>query len=146
MNIVSVSTSDRAGGAEKVALDLFQGYRAQGHASRLAVGTKHLADPDIFEIPRRPQPVSATTRLLLRLRRPLVRREGRLPGARRLRGLLENGIHDYPALEDRLGRERFGQCWTRGRVQSIFCTAITCMAIILICANSRNSAAGQNSF
>ncbi len=113
MNIVSVSTSDRAGGAEKVALDLFQGYRAQGHASRLAVGTKHLADPDIFEIPRRPQPVSATTRLLLRLRRPLVRREGRLPGARRLRGLLENGIHDYPALEDRLGRERFSFPGTR---------------------------------
>jgi glycosyltransferase involved in cell wall biosynthesis len=113
MNIVSVSTSDAAGGAEKVARDLFQAYRAKGHTSRLAVGTKRLDDQDVFEIPRRPQPVPATSKVLLRLRRPLMAYEGRIRGAKRLRLALDNLISDVPAIEDNLGRERMSFPGTR---------------------------------
>jgi len=38
MRILQVSTTDRAGGAEKVALELFQMARAAGHEAALAVG------------------------------------------------------------------------------------------------------------
>ncbi|HEX4667112.1 MAG TPA: glycosyltransferase [Chthoniobacterales bacterium] len=51
-DILLVSTSDRAGGAEQIALSLFQGYRARGSRAALAVGTKFSRDPDVHEIPR----------------------------------------------------------------------------------------------
>lgn len=51
MNILSVSTSDIAGGAEKVAWELFRSYRARGYASWLAVGRKASADADVLVIP-----------------------------------------------------------------------------------------------
>lgn len=51
MNILQLSTSDRNGGAEKVAYDLFQAYRRRGHDSYLAVGYKKTEEEGIFEIP-----------------------------------------------------------------------------------------------
>jgi glycosyltransferase involved in cell wall biosynthesis len=51
MRILHVSTRDKAGGAEKVAFDLFREQRRRGFASYLAVGEKTLSDPDILEIP-----------------------------------------------------------------------------------------------
>lgn len=51
-NILLVSTSDRAGGAEQMALSLLRGYRAGGGQAALAVGTKTSRAHDIYEIPK----------------------------------------------------------------------------------------------
>jgi glycosyltransferase involved in cell wall biosynthesis len=51
MRILHVSARDKAGGAEKVAYDLFRAQRQRGYASSLAVGVKASDDPDILEIP-----------------------------------------------------------------------------------------------
>jgi glycosyltransferase involved in cell wall biosynthesis len=53
MNILQVSTCDIAGGAEKIAWDLFTSYRALQHQSSLAVGTKRSEDADVFSIPKK---------------------------------------------------------------------------------------------
>jgi len=50
MDILQISTSDRLGGAERVAWDLFRTFRTQGHRSRLAVGRKRTNDADVIEI------------------------------------------------------------------------------------------------
>jgi glycosyltransferase involved in cell wall biosynthesis len=51
MHILQINTMDIGGGAEKVAWNLFQAYRAQGHHSQLAVGNKRSDDKDIFLVP-----------------------------------------------------------------------------------------------
>lgn len=51
-DILLVSTSDRAGGAEQIALSLLRGYGERGSRAALAVGTKFSRDPDVLEIPR----------------------------------------------------------------------------------------------
>lgn len=50
MNIVQVSTADKAGGAESVAWQLFQAYRRGGHRSSLVVGCKRSGDPDVVQL------------------------------------------------------------------------------------------------
>ncbi|MCK8517536.1 glycosyltransferase [Methanoculleus sp. 7T] len=54
LRILQVSTVDIAGGAEKIAWDLFTSYRAHQHQSWLAVGTKRSGDADVFSIPKNP--------------------------------------------------------------------------------------------
>ncbi len=51
MRILQVSTHDVAGGAEKIAYDLFRAYRVRGHDSWLAVGSRRGDDPDVLVIP-----------------------------------------------------------------------------------------------
>ena len=51
LTILQVNTRDVGGGAEKVAWDLFQLYRAQDHRSYLAVGFKKSDNPDVVCIP-----------------------------------------------------------------------------------------------
>ena len=51
LKILQVSTFDIAGGAEKIANDLYHGYQIKGHDSFLAVGEKVSKDPDILIIP-----------------------------------------------------------------------------------------------
>jgi glycosyltransferase involved in cell wall biosynthesis len=51
MKILQLSHSERAGGAEKVAYDLFHAYRERGHDSYLAVGQKKTEEEWIFTIP-----------------------------------------------------------------------------------------------
>src|SRR5262245_53409267 len=51
MKILLLSHSERAGGAEKVAYDLFHAYRERGHDSYLAVGHKKTGDEGIYTIP-----------------------------------------------------------------------------------------------
>src|SRR5215475_7300399 len=51
MKILLLSHSERAGGAEKVAYDLFHAYRKGGHDSYLAVGHKKTEEEGIFSIP-----------------------------------------------------------------------------------------------
>lgn len=51
LRVLHLSTSDKAGGAEKVAYDLFRAQRQRGYDAHLAVGVKKLSDPNISEIP-----------------------------------------------------------------------------------------------
>jgi glycosyltransferase involved in cell wall biosynthesis len=53
LRILQVSTYDVAGGAEKIAWDLFTSYRTQGHQSWLVVGTKKSQDQNVFFVPNR---------------------------------------------------------------------------------------------
>ena len=50
MKILLLSTYDRAGGAEKVALDLYRSYREGGHDVRLLVRYKRTKDDGVFEV------------------------------------------------------------------------------------------------
>ena len=50
MRVLHVNTRDSTGGAAKVARMLMEGYRDRGHRSWMAVGVKHLADPDVVAI------------------------------------------------------------------------------------------------
>lgn len=51
LKILQVNTSDRGGGAEGSAWNLFKAYQTRGHASWLAVGRKRSGDPNVFTIP-----------------------------------------------------------------------------------------------
>ena len=48
LRILTVSTTDIAGGAERIAWNLFDEYRRRGLNSNLAVGYRKLDDPDVF--------------------------------------------------------------------------------------------------
>ncbi len=51
-DILLVSTSDRPGGAERMALSLLKGYLEQGCRAVLAAGTKSSRNPNVLEIPQ----------------------------------------------------------------------------------------------
>jgi glycosyltransferase involved in cell wall biosynthesis len=51
LRILQIMNQDLGGGASQIAWNLFRCYRAQGHASWLAVSRKLSADPDILQIP-----------------------------------------------------------------------------------------------
>jgi glycosyltransferase involved in cell wall biosynthesis len=51
MKILQVSTTDRGGGAEKIAFNLFREYQRQGHQSWLAVGVKRSSSNSVYSIP-----------------------------------------------------------------------------------------------
>jgi glycosyltransferase involved in cell wall biosynthesis len=53
LRILTVSTSDIAGGAERVAWNLFHEYRRRGFQSSLAVGYRKNDDPDVFLLPNK---------------------------------------------------------------------------------------------
>ena len=50
MKILHINTSDRGGGAEKIALDLFHQAKASNYKAVLAVGKKYIDEPGIVEI------------------------------------------------------------------------------------------------
>ncbi len=56
MKIVQISSRDRLGGAEKVAFDLFRGFRLRGHVSKLVVGYKSSQDEDVITMPHSATP------------------------------------------------------------------------------------------
>ena len=58
LRILQVSTYDIAGGAEKIAWDLFTLYRTRGHQSWLTVGVKRSQNRDVFPIQNRFNQVS----------------------------------------------------------------------------------------
>src|SRR4051794_18111396 len=62
MRILQVSTMDQAGGAERVAWNLFHSYRSRGHDSWMAVGYKKSSESGVFEI-------ASNARWLKRIRR-----------------------------------------------------------------------------
>ena len=49
-DILQISTADRAGGAEAIAMSLFTAYRETGMRSRLVVGRKLSGDPDVLAL------------------------------------------------------------------------------------------------
>ena len=51
LSVLQISSADIAGGAAKVAWNLFQGCRQHGHRAWLAVGRKNGIEPDVVEIP-----------------------------------------------------------------------------------------------
>lgn len=51
MRILQISTSDRAGGAEKVALDLHRAYQCVGHDAELCVGKQRTEVAGVHELP-----------------------------------------------------------------------------------------------
>lgn len=51
LSILQISSADIAGGAERVAWNLFEGFRKRGHLSALAVGHKRSEDRDVLQIP-----------------------------------------------------------------------------------------------
>ena len=74
MRILQVSASDGGGGAHKIANALHGGYRARGHTSAMAVGTRTSHDPNVHEIPRG---IPAPRWLAQRVAARLVRRASR---------------------------------------------------------------------
>ena len=112
LRILTVTTRGTGSGAERVAWNLFSGYRARGHGSWLAVGTRDTDDPGVFEIPN-DACRTAWSRLWLSASRPLLRREDRERWARPLRLLLA-GIGDPArAAAQVLGHEDFHYPGTR---------------------------------
>jgi glycosyltransferase involved in cell wall biosynthesis len=104
MRILQVSTADILGGAEKVAWNLFQDYRARGFESWLAVGTKRGDDPNVISIPSSKHQSS--------WRRPWLTLEKRLQsfegiGYAICRTLLRSIANPAEELGPRLGVEDF---------------------------------------
>lgn len=75
MRVLQVSTRDVAGGAERIAWNLFQSIADMGHTSYLAVGHKTSDDPHVLEIPTEAY---------------------RNPWARAVRGVRSNELHHSP--------------------------------------------------
>lgn len=50
MKVLTVNTTDKAGGAERIAYQLFTGVRNRGHESKLIVGRKTISDDSIFKL------------------------------------------------------------------------------------------------
>jgi glycosyltransferase involved in cell wall biosynthesis len=48
-HIIQVSTSDISGGAERVAWNLFTGFRSRNYKSEMVVGRKRSSDPDVHD-------------------------------------------------------------------------------------------------
>ncbi len=106
MHILQLSTYDQAGGAEKVAWNLFQTYRARGHQSRLAVGFKRTADADVLEIPHSDL-VPPWAHLCWMLHGRLAPLESHVRGVWRLRYWLRVLAQGQNGMDQARGREDF---------------------------------------
>ena len=104
--ILQVSTSDRGGGAERVAWNLFQAYRQHGLPSWLAVGYKRSDDPDILLVPNGDYR-SRWARAWLAIGSMLSPLVGRVRGAGRLRSWLHLVGRPRGLLEILHGHEDF---------------------------------------
>jgi len=106
LRILQVSTADIAGGAERVAWNLFQAYRQRGLRSWLAVGYKRSHDPDVLLIPNDGYRSrwARTWFTIGNILSPLV---GRVRGAGRLRSWLHLVGQPRRLLEIQRGYEDF---------------------------------------
>ncbi|TMB71824.1 MAG: glycosyltransferase [Deltaproteobacteria bacterium] len=109
MNILQVCTSDIRGGAEKVAWNLFQAYRARGHNSWLAVGSKQSNHADVIVISNNNR-ATPWSRFCRALGEKCERLEAKLPGLWRIPRVCE---HPWRGVESRLGIEDFNYPGTR---------------------------------
>lgn len=108
LRILQVSTLDRGGGAEQVAWNLHQAYRARGHDAWLAVGRKRSSDPTVLplaapSLPRRGSWAWGCQGLSNHLQ-PW---QGRLPGIGRARQFLRDLADGWEGLARRYGVEDF---------------------------------------
>ncbi len=106
LRILQVSTAEHAGGAERVAWNLFQAYRKQGYKSWLCVGKKDSADPEVLELEHR-EYRNKMSRFLLRFSDYAQVSQGRVRGMGKLCALIDamarpgswlsrqRGIEDY---------------------------------------------------
>lgn len=106
MNILTVSTSDIGGGAERVAWTLSASYRDRGHGSWLAVGHKRSSDPGVIEIPRFEQK-RRWVRPIWALHGRLEPAQGIVPGITRARRWLHIVAAGQPERDLEQGFENF---------------------------------------
>ena len=104
LRILQVGPADLAGGAERVAWNLFLAYRACGHLSWLAVGRKRSPDPDVLRIP---DPDGGWFQFWQRAHSRLQPLEASAQGARLLSRLARRLAEPGRFLDERLGRESF---------------------------------------
>jgi glycosyltransferase involved in cell wall biosynthesis len=109
MNILQVSTVDIVGGAEKIAWNLFQAYRARGHNSWLAVGSKRSSHPDVMVIGKNRR-VTPWSRFCRTLGRKVERLDGKAQGLGRV---ARASKHPLREVENWLGIENFSYPGTR---------------------------------
>ena len=112
LRILQVSTLDVAGGAEKVALSLFQSCRSLGHRSWLVVGRRRSAEPGILQMPNEScrNRWAKACHVGERRLQPLA---GRVRGASRAQGLLRVAADPLRWLGEVRGHEDFGFPGTR---------------------------------
>lgn len=113
MRILSVSTSDTGGGAQRVALDLHHQFRARGHSAWLAVGSREGKDPHtvLLDDGRFLNPWARLWQRSSNLLSPLV---GRVKGAGKARIWVQNLGRPGRALRLMAGHEDFDHPATRG--------------------------------
>jgi glycosyltransferase involved in cell wall biosynthesis len=87
LHIVSASTWDSGGGAERIARELHESYLAAGEDSWLAVGTKLGSDPHTVEVPNRARR-SAWARTWMNAADALPQRGAGFHAAKILRGIV----------------------------------------------------------
>jgi glycosyltransferase involved in cell wall biosynthesis len=108
LRILQVTAGFGAGGASKVASNLFLSYRTRGHRSWLMVANKKLADPSVLVIPDDEYRRGVWTRTWISLGFFLSKYLGRIRGAERARNLLAYYIGQPRRWVDvRRGREDF---------------------------------------
>lgn len=102
-----MSTAEIAGGAERAARRLFEGYRLLGHESWLAVGLKRTGDPNVLLIPNG-TPGNIWSRLCMNIATKLTPWAGRIKGTHRLQQLFENLSEPLHWVKRELGYDDFG--------------------------------------
>jgi glycosyltransferase involved in cell wall biosynthesis len=107
LRILQVSTSDRSGGAERLAWNLFRAYRERGHKSWLAVGYKKTDDPDVLVISRGNRHPSPGHYVAEGVASGFSWLEKNLRGVWRLRNYYEVLAHPRNTLERYQGLEGF---------------------------------------
>jgi glycosyltransferase involved in cell wall biosynthesis len=107
LRILQVSTSDRSGGAERMAWNLLRAYRERGHQSWLAVGYKKTADPDVLVIPNVGRRPSRRHDADDGVERGFLWLEKHMRGVWRLRHYHRTLAHPWHAVEQYLGLESF---------------------------------------
>ncbi len=108
LGILQVSTLDWGGGAEQVAWNLHQAYRARGHDAWLAVGRKQSTDAQVLPIGQPALPRRGSWSWWCQgLRNRLQPWDGRLRGIGRLRRELRDLADGWPGLARRYGLEDF---------------------------------------
>jgi glycosyltransferase involved in cell wall biosynthesis len=107
MRILSVSTVDIAGGAERVARNLSLGYQQQGHDSRRAVGFRRGTDEDVFALPNEEYRRHGWAGFWFKQSERLAPYHYRIRGTSRLSQLSRNIAEPRRALDRWRGREDF---------------------------------------
>lgn len=105
LRILTVAPSDTRGGAQRVALQLFDGYLKRGRSCWLAVGISRTGKDRIIRIPN--ELCGGWAGFWWHMEKWLEPVEGRVRGVYRLRRLIKDLAHPRRVLERRKGLEDF---------------------------------------